>query len=134
MARRPNLFESERVSLSYDNASISATTTVRMYKVPAGRTFRLDRASHVNPTGLAANASNYFTATVKNAATVANTVFNTITVTGAALVADTYAEGVPSATDANLVFQAGDVVSLIFTLTGTQTLPVGHTVIEGRLF
>lgn len=134
MARRPQYLEAEKIAFTYDNASTAATLTVRMYKVPAGRTFRLDRASYVNPTGLAANAANYFTGTVKNGATVANTVFSTITVTGAALVADTYAEGVQSATDSQLVFQAGDVVSLIFTLTGAQTLPAGHTVIEGRLF
>ncbi len=134
MPRRPNVVETEKVTFLKDHAALTATTTVLTYKVPAGRTLRLDRASYVNPTGLVADAANSFTGTVKNGATVAATVFNTATTGGATLPVDTFVEGVLSATDASRVFQAGAVVSLVLTETGTATLPAGTFVLEGRLY
>jgi hypothetical protein len=136
MIRRPDNVTAEKWTLTYENASLTGTTTVKLYKVPTGRTLRLDRASYINPTGLAGDGTNAFAGTVQNASTVAATLFNTDTgdAGGAALTADTFVEGTLSATDGSRVFQAGDVVSVVFTEDGTQTLPVGTTVLEGRLF
>lgn len=137
MGRRPNNLEAEKWILPYENASLSASLTVKHYKVPTGRTLRLDRASYINPTGLTGDNANDFSLEVKNGATQACLVFNTDlndATPGASLPVNTFVEGTLSATDSARVFQAGDIVSLVFTLEGTQTLPVGHLVLEGRLF
>ncbi len=136
MPRRPaNVLEAEKVTFCRDHASVSATTTVKLYKVPVGRSFRLDRASYINPTGLVGAGTNAFAGTVQNGVTVAATLFNTDTgdVGGASLAADTFVEGT-LATGTALVFQAGDVVSLVLTEDDVATLPAGTVVIEGRLF
>lgn len=136
MNRRPLKVEQERVAFSYDHAALTATTTVKLYKAPAGRKFRLDRAVYINPTGLAADNTNAFRGEIKNGSTVMADLFNTDgddVPAGASLAADTHVEGVLSATDANRVLAAGDVLSLVFTEDGTATLPAGRLYIEGRL-
>lgn len=137
MARRPNLFESERVTLSFDHAALTDDLTVKLYKVPAGRSLRVDRISYVNPTGLAADNTNAFSLAVKNGSVVISLVFNTDgndVVAGASLAADTFVEGTLSATDSERVLVAGDILSAFFDEDGAATLPVGRLVIEGRLF
>lgn len=136
MTRRPNDVEAERLSLLKEHAELTATTTIKLYKVPAGRTFRLDSVQYNNVTGLAGHATDAFAGTVQNGATVAATLFNTDTgdAGGASLAADTPAFGTLSATSASRVFAAGDVVSLVLTEDGTATLPAGTLVFEGRLF
>lgn len=125
----------EKVVMTYDNASTAATLSVKLYKCPADRKFVVDRVIYVNPTGLATDASNYFLGEVKNttASVTMNTVFNTNSAGGAALTANAFATGVQSATAANRWLAANDELSVVFTKTGTQTLPAGHLVIEGRL-
>lgn len=134
MARREQTVEAEKIALVKEHASVTQTTTIKVYKVPAGRTFRLDRASYINVTGLAADGTNAFAGTVQNAATVAATLFNTDSgdADGAALAADTFVEGVVVAAAA--VFAAGDIVSLVLTEDAAATLPAGTLVLEGRLF
>lgn len=136
MPRRPaNVLEAEKVTFRVDHDSVSATTTVKLYKVPAGRSFRLDRASYIAPAGLVGDATNAFAGTVQNSATVAATLFNTDTgdAGGASLAVDTFVDGA-LATGSALVFAAGDVVSLVLTEDGTAVMPAGAVVIEGRLF
>lgn len=135
MPRRPNLVEAEKFTLLKEHAEVTATTAIKVYKVPAGRTLRLDRATYVNVTGLAGDGTNAFAGTVQNDATVAATLFNTDTgdAGGATLAADTIVQAT-LATDANLVFAADAIVSLVLTEDGTATLPAGTVVLEGRLF
>lgn len=126
----------ERLLLPFDHPSVTATTTWKVWQVPAGHKFRIDGVKYINPTGLAADNTNAFAATVQNAATVAVAVFNTDgndVPAGASLAADTFVTGTLSATDANRVFSAGDVVSFVVTEDGAATLPAGRIVIEGRL-
>lgn len=134
--RRPQLFEQERVTMTLDHASAAATATVKMWKVPAGRRFRLTRASYINPTGLAGSATDAFVGTVQKGATVMATLFNTETDNGGAtLTADTFVEGTLSATAANQWGAADDVISFVATEVGTTaTLPAGRVVIEGYLY
>lgn len=117
------------------NASISATASEKHgWSVPVGRKFRVDRVIYNNLTGLAADASNYFTIALKGA--VSGTVYaswSTQTSAQGALTADTPVTLVLNATDANLVLAAGEFPQATFTKTGTQTLPVGALVFEGRL-
>lgn len=136
MARVDYKRDSEKFTLPKEHAEVTATTTLKLYKVPAGRTLRLDRASYINVTGLAGHATDAFAGTVQNASTVVATLFNTDTgdAGGASLTANTFVEGVLSATDASRVFVAGDIVSLVLTEDGTATLPAGTLVLEGRLF
>ncbi len=135
--RRPNDFEAEKFTLSYDHAALTGTTTVKLYKVPTGRTLRVDRVSYINPTGLVEDTANNFAGAVKNGSTVVASLFNTDSDldpdTGASLAADTFVEGTLSATDSERVLVAADILSVVFTETGTATLPIGHLVIEGRL-
>ena len=130
--RRENKFLQERVLLPYDHAQATADVTTKLWAVPSGRSFRLDRVWYNNPTGLAADAANYFNVIVqKGSITMAN--WSTETGQEGALSADTPVELAKSATDADLVADGGDVISLKLDETGTQTLPAGRLVIEGRL-
>lgn len=133
--RRPNLFERERVVITFDHAQATATTVSKLWKVPAGKKFQLERASYINPTGLAGDAANAFTGAIKNGADVMATLFNTETDNGgAALAADTFVEGTLHATPTNQWADAGDVVDLTLTEVGTATLPAGRVVLEGYLY
>lgn len=136
MTRRDNELYSDRWTLGYDHGALTATTTVKLYKVPAGRTLRLDRATYINPTGLAADNTNAFKGEIKNSTTLVASLFNTDgndDPAGAALAADTFVEGTLAAS-ADCVFAAGEIVSVVFTEDGDATLPAGHLVLEGRLF
>lgn len=137
MARRPNDIIAEKFEQTYDHGSLAASVTVKQYKVPVGRTLRIDRLSYVNPTGLVGDPTNTFSLEVKKNATSISLVFNTDTndaIAGVTLPVDTFVEGTLTATDADRVLVAGDILNLVFTKEGTATLPAGHLVIEGRLF
>lgn len=129
MARRKNLVYQERFDFFVDNASLSATLAAKLFT--ADRPFRLDAVEHVNPTGLATDAANYYTLSVKKGATIMAS-WSTLTGSEGALPANTFAAFTMSATAANQTGVKADVVSMNFVLTGTQTLPVGKTHIRGR--
>lgn len=138
--RRENRFESERVTLVVDHAATSDDLSIKTYKVPAGRSLKLVRAMYVNPTGLAAHNDNWFDISVKKGSTKMcawSTDGNGTGINGAAaegtIAADTFVELTKSSTAANLVAQAGDVLSLVLDETGTATLPAGKLVLEGIL-
>lgn len=135
MVRIPDTKYEERMVMSFDHAALTATTTSKLWKCPAGRSFVVERVSYINPTGLAGDGTNAFAGEVKNGSTVMATLFNTDTgdAGGASLAADTFVEGTLSATAANQWLAAGDVISLVLTEDGTATLPAGRLVIEGRL-
>ncbi len=110
---------------------VNTDTTVRIMKIPAGKTLRIDSVKYFNATGLAANASNFSNIKLLKGSTVA---FNWSTETGqqGTIAADAHVDMVASATDADKVFAAGDVMSLFLDMTGTVTLPAGQVVISGR--
>jgi hypothetical protein len=128
---RPPTPYQEKVVISYDHPQVTATTTWKIFKAK-GRPFRIDSVRYINPTGLAADATNVFAGTLKNGSTVMATIFDTDSDTGAALAADTFVDGTLSATQANRVLAADDVLSLVATEGGTATLPAGRVVVEGR--
>lgn len=136
MSNRLNDPDTERVVMTFDHAALTATTTTKLWKVPTGRRFKVERASYINPTGLVGDGTNAFMGEVKNGSTVVATLFNTDTgdAGGASLAADTFVEGTLSATAANLWLAAGDILSAVLTEDGTATLPAGRLVIEGRLY
>lgn len=127
----------ERLTFRMTNASTAATITEKLgWIVPPGRKFRVDRVMYNNPTGLAADPTNIFTIAVKGV-TSGIVYASWTTLTGApaqgALSADVPVTLVNNATDANLVLAAGEFLQATYTKAGTQTLPAGCLVIEGRL-
>lgn len=138
MPRRPDDYEAEKWTYPYAQPAITVGgTAVKLYKVPAGRTLRLTRASYVNPTGLAGDNTNAMMMEIKNGSTVACLVFNTDTndaTPGVTLAANTFVEGTLSATESNRVFAAGDEVSVLVTEDGDTTLPAGQLTLEGYLY
>jgi hypothetical protein len=131
MPRRQNQHLAEQVELTFDHAAQTADLTVKLWKCPAGRSFVLDSAEYVNPTGLAADAANYFNLKVlKGAATVAAN-WSTETGQQGAIAADTFVSLVNGSL-ANRTFAAADVMSFMMDETGTQTLPAGRLVLRGR--
>lgn len=133
--RRPDYFEQERVTMTLEVPSTAASLTLKLWKIPAGRKFAVERVSYINPTGLTGASGNAFAGALKNGSTTMATLFNTDTgAGGATLAADTFVEGTLSGTATAQWGAAADVLSLVLTKTGTQTLPAGRLVIEGRLY
>ncbi len=130
--RRQNKLLQERISIPFDHISVTADLTVKLWDVPSGRKFRLERVLYNNVTGLAQDGTNFFDIQILKGATV---MANHSTETGqeGTLTADTPVELVLSATDANLVADGGDVISLFLEEGGAATLPAGVFVLEGRL-
>lgn len=134
MPRRKNDLLQERVVLAYDHVEVTGDLTVKLWKVPAGRSFRLDRALYINPTGLAEDASNHFNVKVLKGSTImANWSTDSDLAGTNSIPADTFIDLTLSSTDADTVAAAADVISLFLDETGTQTLPAGRVVLEGRL-
>ena len=127
--RRKNRFLQERVVLSFDMASTAATETLKFHY--CAHPFRVERADIVNPTGLVADASNYFVITLQDGATVMAT-WSTLTGANGSLPANTFTQLVNSAVSGALDAAAGDTLSMVLTLHGTQTLPAGRLVLHGR--
>jgi len=134
--RRPDFFERELLTVSFDHPQVTATTTWKVYKVPVGKKLQLTRALYLNVTGLAGDGTNAFNGDIKKSSTVMATLFNTDTgdVGGAALAANTFVEGALSATTANQWGAAADELTLVVTLEGSQTLPAGRVLLEGYLY
>ena len=126
--KRPNDFTASNFVLSYDHVAVTADTTFKLWKL--GRKFVLDRAYYVNVTGLAADVTNFYNIKVNIAAVLA---LNWSTETGeeGTIAADTFVTMDPAAAAAR-IGAADAEISLELDEDGTQTLPAGRIVIEGR--
>lgn len=118
--------------LAFDHVQVTADTTIKLFKVPDGKSLRIDGVDYVNPTGLAADASNHFNLKILKGASTVMANWSTETGQQGEIAADTFVAMTLSATDANLVAAGADVISLFLDETGTQTLPAGRVVIRGR--
>lgn len=116
--------------IAYDHVAVTADTTVKLFTVPAGKRFRLTRAEYINPTGLAQDATNYFTIKVLKGATVMAS-WSTLTGAQGTIAADTFVDLVNSSTDADLIAAAAAVIALFLDETGTASLPAGRIVLHG---
>lgn len=119
------------VVLTLEHAQVTADTTAKFFKVPAGKKLRIDAVDYINPTGLTNDAANYFALQIRKGSTVMAS-WSTLTGAEGAIAADTFVALTLSATDANRVADAGDVLNYNLDETGTQTLPAGRFVIRGR--
>lgn len=117
----------EPMMFQVDHASATADTTIKLFKVPAGKHFVLDSAEYKNVNGLAADASNYFDLQIKNgAALMANK-----SSAAAAHTADTI-EAFTAGAAADRVAKPAAQIDLVLDETGTATLPAGTVTIFGR--
>lgn len=119
--------------VSVAHAQVTADTTGAVFFVnhPTKR-FRVDKVQYVNPTGLAADAANFFALQIKNDTAV---VADWVTQTGqeGALGAGEYENFTLSTTDADLVLEPAEKLHFVLDETGTATLPAGTFFIWGRL-
>lgn len=118
MSRRNNEFLIAPYHFPVQHVALTATTTVNVF-VATERTIVLG-AQYLNPTGLALDASNGFSIELRKGATV---VANGISTTVAAVAANAHV-AMTVVSGAN-VLEAGDVLTAVFTETGTATLPIG---------
>lgn len=124
MPKRPSR-EMTEILLTKENASISATATLYLLKNDSGQKIKIRKVKYINPTGLAQDASNTFLLQLKNGSTVIAS-WDTTTTTGqGTIAAATYIDLVLAVLAASLVVADGDVLTLVMTKTGTQTLPAG---------
>ncbi len=117
--------------LSYDHGAAAVDATVKIFQIPAGKTLKVDGVKYINPTGLAQDGTNYFTVKLLKGTTVAFS-WSTLTGSQGSLAANTFVDLVISATAADAVFAAADVMSLFLDETGDTTLPAGRLVVYGR--
>ncbi len=122
----------ETVTFRLTNASTAITATEKVgWFVPVGKSFRIDRVIYNNPTGLAADASNFFVIAVKGVTSgLVAAQWSTATAAQGALTADI---PVTLVNTTNNVLAGGEFPQATYTKTGTQTLPAGSLTIEGRL-
>lgn len=125
--RRPS-HARERVTFGFDIPNETGDATLKMWKLP--RDFKVERVLYVNPTGLAADGTNYFTVKLLKGSTVVAS-WSTLSSAEGALVADTWVELTLSVTDANLVYATDDEMKVFLDETGNSTLPAGRIVVEG---
>lgn len=124
MARRTNEFLSTEVMITHDHASLTATTSVDIFK--ADRKMRVLRARYNNPTGLAQNANAFAITLSKTGSAV---VASGIDSASAAIPAGTF-PALTVAAGAASILNPGDVLSFVATETGTATLPAGRLQVE----
>jgi hypothetical protein len=122
----------EPITLTYDHAQAAADATTKLYKVPAGKQFRLTGVDYINPTGLVQDAANAFIVKVTKDGTVMAS-WSTITGAQGTIAANTFVALVNSVTDADLVAAAGAIIALFLDEQGDTTLPAGRVVIRGQL-
>jgi hypothetical protein len=114
------------------SSSVSATTTQKVWKAE-NRAFRIDRVMLESPAGVSADASNYWIFQVLTDSSQVGPSWSTQTSAQGALTADTPADMVLNATDANNVLADGKVMSMKAVKTGSPAAlgPVAF-MIEGR--
>lgn len=130
-ARRSPSPWQDRITIPLDVASHAATFTAHFHKCK--HPFVVESVEYINPTGLAADPTNAFDIELKDGAT---SMAKWSTITGTAgqgtIAADTFVQLALSATLANQYTAQDDILALVLTLHGAQTLPAGRLVVHGR--
>ena len=126
-AARPSVTD-EYFVLSYDHGSVTADTTIKLFKLR--KRFIIDKVQLINVTGLTQDASNFFNVKVLIAAVLAAN-WSTETGEEGTLTANTFKEMSNAAVTARVGALDAEI-SLVLDETGTATLPAGRIQIEGR--
>jgi hypothetical protein len=112
------------------SGALAATATQKGTKLP--RVFRVDSVQMNIPAGFAQDASNYWTIALKNGSTTVAS-WSTQTSGNGTVTAATPVTLTNSATDADLVFAAADIPSLVATKTGSpSSLPLVRLDVHGK--
>lgn len=120
----------DQISLSYDNAELTADLTVVLFK--AQREFLLEAASYYNATGLVADVTNFMDIQlVETAVVMAN--WSTETGQEGTIAAGAFVD-LTNGTVTNRTLAAAEELSVFFEEGGAVTLPVGLLQIEGRYY
>lgn len=107
-----------------------STTTIKL--MTSKRQMRITKVEIINPAGLAGDASNYWTLALKKGSTTMAS-WSTATAAEGTLTANTPVLMTLSATDANLVTDVDDVLSLVLTKAASAAnLPAGRVVVHGN--
>ena len=140
--RRPNTKYQEPFCLAIDiPEAADADVTELVMVIPTGKSLRVDQVQYVNPTGLAGHGTNFAHISLFKDSTEMyrwNTDSNDATgsIAGTAsegtIAAATFVDLTASPTDAALVAEATDVLSIVINESGTTTVPAGRVVIRGR--
>jgi hypothetical protein len=118
--------------VSRDCPAISATITLALESLAAGRAFRIERAELIVDATYAADPANFYAFTLQHAATAAAT-FSTQTSAQGAITAAVPAQMILAAnTGNNLVIQGGEVLSLLATKNGAAANITPRIVVHGR--
>ena len=148
MTRRIDQVRGERVTICFAHGAATADSLInKIYKIPTGKRFKLDRVSYVNPTGLAADNTNFFDISIKKGETATftakmaawSTDGNGLGINGAAaegsLGANVMVELTKSSAAADLTAGGTGETELALALdeNGDTTLPTGYVVVEGWL-
>ena len=110
-------------------AGLTSTTTFKLLDLE--HAFQLESAELIVPAGLTQDDTNYYVITLQDGATVMASWSTKTTGGQGTLTANTFEEMVLSATVANRYGASGDILSLVCTLHGTQTLPAGRLIVHG---
>lgn len=121
----------EPFAITYDHDENDDGGTVEIKLATAERKIRVDRVEYINPTGLAAHASNFAVISLKNGAVVVAD-WSTETGEEGTIEANTPIDLTLSATDTERVVDAGDTLSLSVAESGSTTVPAGRVVVYGR--
>lgn len=132
--RTPDEGRQQPLSISWSHAvATDADRTDKFWKCPAGKKFRVDLVQYVNVTGLAEHAANFAVLTVQKGTTaIASYSTDSAGAGDNGIPADTFIDFTLTATDANRVLAAGDVLSLKIDESGTTTVPAGTVIVHGR--
>lgn len=113
------------------SAAVTATATQKFH-TNATRIFRVDSVEYLNPTGFVQDTTNFWTVSLKNGSTTVAS-WSTQTSAQGTIAPATPVQLVLSATDANLVFAAGDIFSAVMTKTASPApLPPGRLTVHGH--
>lgn len=131
MTRRKNRVLQERMPVQFDFSAVTTTSTFEFFPTHQ-QTFLVENADLISWTGLAVSDTDYVVVTLQDGATVMATWSTKTTGGNGALTAHTFKAMALSAVSGALDAAAGDVLKLVFTVTGTPTLPAGRLVVHGR--
>lgn len=129
MSRRLNQYLQETHPVVVQHGQLTATTAIKLLKVPYACYIPAGGIKYNNPGGLAVDATNNFKCAVTKTGAVnllsAAVLFDTDD-DGAALAADTHLEPALSAVAGATTLAAGDIITATFTEEGAATLPPGQ--------
>ncbi len=114
------------------DAATAATSGAMAFHANATRDLRVESVEYVNKTGFVQDASNFWTVALKKGSTVVAS-WSTATAAQGTITAGTPVSLVLNTTDANLVFAAATILSVVLTKTGSPApLPAGRVNVHGH--